>query len=462
MDALPRETLQHIFELACTDGGETGLSLCLVSKSLHAIARTTRFNSVTLAASPRRLQLFITHFGRERDPARGYTARVRHLHVTFPHIPRNHTEKVFVRARGHVARARSLSPPRRVVEGKPLPGAAAGGSAESQVAPTAPSSSTNPIASASPMAGSTAAPSVITQVEMSTPFNGYANDVPIDPTETAEYLEAAQTLFRIVMPDLVTLVLQCGFTSGGILRLPFINGPFPKLREATFVGVGDSHSWFMGGAETMHKPLFPALTHLSLLVPADRRMNLPFSFWPEHAPRVTHLNVSHASYVETLKQLAAAVGVPVRPEPDQLMDWFAGSGPATPLGSLPQEEHPLTPTYPSVRYLLVQPSPGPIGAICGRPWTKHRRRVRVLKRMVESCLDVGVKAATAEAPTELLYTSHYERARWSWLQRIDEDGDWAGFWGWIAGFKDDEGTRPLQAESTSLSPSVLLTPSVNP
>ncbi|EIW62616.1 uncharacterized protein TRAVEDRAFT_42965 [Trametes versicolor FP-101664 SS1] len=86
MDTLPLETLQHIFELACTDGGRTGNSLSLVSKGIRAAVRTTRFHSIALIASPRRLQSFIDLYRRECDPARGDRPRIQHMHVAFPYI----------------------------------------------------------------------------------------------------------------------------------------------------------------------------------------------------------------------------------------------------------------------------------------------------------------------------------------------------------------------------------------
>ncbi len=48
MDLLPLEILHHIFLLACSDGGRTGLSLSLVSRSYNDIARPVRYNSVAI------------------------------------------------------------------------------------------------------------------------------------------------------------------------------------------------------------------------------------------------------------------------------------------------------------------------------------------------------------------------------------------------------------------------------
>lgn len=48
MDTLPVEILHHIFLLTCSDGGRTGASLSLVSRSYRNIARPVRYNSVAL------------------------------------------------------------------------------------------------------------------------------------------------------------------------------------------------------------------------------------------------------------------------------------------------------------------------------------------------------------------------------------------------------------------------------
>ncbi|KAI0334674.1 hypothetical protein GY45DRAFT_1431532 [Cubamyces sp. BRFM 1775] len=48
LETLPFELLEHIFCLACADGGRTACSLSLVSKHIRAISRSTRFHSVSL------------------------------------------------------------------------------------------------------------------------------------------------------------------------------------------------------------------------------------------------------------------------------------------------------------------------------------------------------------------------------------------------------------------------------
>ncbi|KAI9064140.1 hypothetical protein FKP32DRAFT_1591551 [Trametes sanguinea] len=85
----PLEILQHIFELACTDGGFTGCSLACTSKAVRAAARATRFHSVIIDASPQRLQTFLALHTRQRStsPPESDGSRVRHLHITLPCVP---------------------------------------------------------------------------------------------------------------------------------------------------------------------------------------------------------------------------------------------------------------------------------------------------------------------------------------------------------------------------------------
>ena len=50
MNKLALETLQQIFQQACADGGYTGCSLSLTSKSIRIAARSVRFHSVSLTS----------------------------------------------------------------------------------------------------------------------------------------------------------------------------------------------------------------------------------------------------------------------------------------------------------------------------------------------------------------------------------------------------------------------------
>ncbi|KAI0832907.1 hypothetical protein BC628DRAFT_364598 [Trametes gibbosa] len=88
MDSLPFETLEHIFELACVDGGHTGCSLSLTSKAIRAASRTTRFYSVALDLripadhTPGLLRVFLSLYEQHSQTTCGDRSRIRHLHMT--------------------------------------------------------------------------------------------------------------------------------------------------------------------------------------------------------------------------------------------------------------------------------------------------------------------------------------------------------------------------------------------
>ena len=69
LEYLPPELLQQIFTYACTDGGNTGRSLSLVSRYISAVVRPFRFQSVALT-SLRQIKLFLACLKRERAHTR--------------------------------------------------------------------------------------------------------------------------------------------------------------------------------------------------------------------------------------------------------------------------------------------------------------------------------------------------------------------------------------------------------
>ncbi|KAI0642166.1 hypothetical protein C8Q79DRAFT_1013465 [Trametes meyenii] len=87
MDTLPLETKQQIFALACTDGGSTGNSLSLTSKSIREASRTSRFHTVYLIADHVRLEAFVALYDRELKKDRGDKPHIRHLFIKFCRTP---------------------------------------------------------------------------------------------------------------------------------------------------------------------------------------------------------------------------------------------------------------------------------------------------------------------------------------------------------------------------------------
>ncbi|PIL37519.1 hypothetical protein GSI_01213 [Ganoderma sinense ZZ0214-1] len=83
LDQLPAELLHEIFLDACTDGGSTGCSLALVSRSVRVHSRAARFHSVTLASgSNRKVRCFLRELDKATSVAAAEgsaTPKVRHL-----------------------------------------------------------------------------------------------------------------------------------------------------------------------------------------------------------------------------------------------------------------------------------------------------------------------------------------------------------------------------------------------
>ncbi|RDX55411.1 hypothetical protein OH76DRAFT_738788 [Lentinus brumalis] len=82
MENLAPEMLHEIYTLACIDGGITGCSLSLVSKSIRVTSRSARFHSVAISGTSRQLAAFLSCCNKERaaaEAADGYKPIVKHL-----------------------------------------------------------------------------------------------------------------------------------------------------------------------------------------------------------------------------------------------------------------------------------------------------------------------------------------------------------------------------------------------
>ncbi|EIW63209.1 uncharacterized protein TRAVEDRAFT_43513 [Trametes versicolor FP-101664 SS1] len=473
MDTLPLETLEQIFELACTDGGYTGHSLSLVSKGIRAAARTSRFHSVSLIASPHRLQLFVALYKRECDPAHGDKPRIQHLYVAFPvtdlEFEARNTDGAAVS--WPLAHFRSLEPapsplaygnlyfsdPLVIVPLQPR---------QHNVRPSIWKKSTLAISRYCAAAmqklrrrsASRRDHQATLPYRLSIPAANFSK--PLGPATYEEYLSEAQSLFRLVAPDLVTLVVQAGFSygGGGALNLPIFESPLPTLLEATFVGLEDPSTLIPSNIDpSKSQPLFPTMTHL-YLAPAFHRSSggVCLPLWFTHAPCVTHLGMSRAD--DYLRDIASAVGLRVEPEQPHGMLNNNGWQPGAP------SELIVTPgvsAYPSVRYLLVQPGPGPFDytcGCCGIAWANHHHRMDVLRQIERSCESMGIAAVEAGAPREGSFYSYYRQARRRWLERMhdsrDEAGGWSGSGTSVSRLDSREG-NPGDTPSPSSSSSVV-------
>ncbi|RPD67418.1 hypothetical protein L227DRAFT_569561 [Lentinus tigrinus ALCF2SS1-6] len=85
METLPLETLHHIFLFACSDGGSTGISLSLVSRSYRDIVRPVRYNSVALIGYTN-IGTFLRCYRNDRaalqSPEQDIAPIIRHLLLT--------------------------------------------------------------------------------------------------------------------------------------------------------------------------------------------------------------------------------------------------------------------------------------------------------------------------------------------------------------------------------------------
>ncbi|TBU50263.1 hypothetical protein BD309DRAFT_498620 [Dichomitus squalens] len=83
LDKLAVELLTLVSFFACTDGGQTGCSLALVSKRINYASRPARFYSVQLLDSPTQIEKFLQSYQQQQARATDNIPRVRHLCLSF-------------------------------------------------------------------------------------------------------------------------------------------------------------------------------------------------------------------------------------------------------------------------------------------------------------------------------------------------------------------------------------------
>ena len=246
MDKLAVELITLISVYACTDGGQTGCALSLVSKRIRAASRPARFFTVGLVNGPAQIEQFLECFQAERARATDALPRVRHLCLSL--IGKGidtsgHQPAPFVPASQPKSRAEFLAAMQRRA-----------------------------------------------QHWRSTQDN-YDD----------QYNRVVPGLIRAVAPDILTWALiQAQWRSSTIVRCCF-----PNLRDLIVVG-GDPSFLpfeFMPGG----RPLYPALRHLQhVLAFVGRDVN--FIQWAQHAPNLTNLFVLRLDHsprvtVDTLDQV---------------------------------------------------------------------------------------------------------------------------------------------------------------
>ncbi|EIW62844.1 uncharacterized protein TRAVEDRAFT_69076 [Trametes versicolor FP-101664 SS1] len=413
MNSLPLETLQRIFELACTDGGRTGNSLSLTSKGVRSAARTARFRSVILNVNHRPLQSFMALYERECDPALGDKLRIQHLYLTFPSIGGTGT-------RPRNASRRSLSPSSRREHSLSYESAHSSSPARSQSRPRSRHRTISRTASsediAPPSDGLETEDGDIYVCEW--PSRGRQRTP--DTIASPGYLAAVRTLFRLSAPDLQTLAIKSGDSFGGQLELPCIEQPLPNLRELALVDVREPRALFAEG--TSGAPLFPHLTHLHIV--SDFTVSdLAFPMWAAHAPRLTHLRVTGVTSGH-VPQLAQAVGIMLlEHHPPVIVDIPGSYNPPSP----PPPPRPRT--NPRVRELVMQPCPAPRGGLCGNPMIEHDEMVDDLQQIERECRGSGIRVAVLLPTNDADGREDVaEQAQEDWVERIHPGGDATGCW----------------------------------
>lgn len=80
------------------------------------------------------------------------------------------------------------------------------------------------------------------------------------------------------------------------------------------------------------------------------------------------------------------------------------------------------PTYPSVHYLVLEPSPGCIGTAGGNDQERYGEQIERLRQMEFRCMEMGVGAVEVEHPLGGRFHDYCERARLQWLKRLGRQG----------------------------------------
>ncbi|KAL1945976.1 hypothetical protein VTO73DRAFT_1978 [Trametes versicolor] len=383
MHVLPLEILHQIFSLICDDGGYTGCSLSRTSKVIRAASWAARFHTVSLIAYPSRLESFTALYERACDPRLGTTPKVTHLHLTIP-------SNAALIARGGVARVLVSVFPRMERSRTPSPlssDAESGSDGESSV-------------------------------------HQHADDAhkPQRISYTPSYTAAARALVRLVAPHLETLVLQYGFAAAerDAKPLPFIDRPFPRLRELTVLGLHRLREVLVHGEDLEGVPvLFPAVTRLHLV-----RKDL--WLWPyddlalleTHAPNVTHLRCTCFSSLGGRMMASLALGLV------SSLSVMLGASLAASLGIARDPADDLAPGdeferpgYANLRHIILQPDIPPAPS--------HQSVIQEsIEHLEGACRLRGVDLTLLEAGPETF--DEWSRRVWDeWKERLDGgEGCW--------------------------------------
>ncbi|KAI0708206.1 hypothetical protein C8T65DRAFT_650397 [Cerioporus squamosus] len=242
-------------------------------------------------------------------------------------------------------------------------------------------------------------------------------DPNADDSEAQSYAQVVK-LLHLVADDLVSLVLP------SILMMPsptrsvqLTDRPFPSLRSLIVNVPSDK------GTSALATPvvaiLFPALTHMHIVMSSHSSARAPFSAWNTHGPGVTHLRISFCPLIGiNLKDIRCLLGTLPH------LHWMGGHpGPVNPP--------PAMRAWPSVRHIAIQPVPPGPKPTC-RPMGPLYRDLRSeLSWTVEEANREGIfeSARVLDARPSGLKRSSKEwhaavRDAWDMVVTSGVDSDW--------------------------------------
>ncbi|KAI0753054.1 hypothetical protein C8Q80DRAFT_1149671 [Daedaleopsis nitida] len=167
-------------------------------------------------------------------------------------------------------------------------------------------------------------------------------------------------LFRLIAQDVRSLVIDTPAGSGPA-ALPMMFYPFPAMRRVTFVGLAGlcsllpredltadvrSDSPRLASLSPRHHshPLFPATTHVRVIIPpSGSSAALDLYALAHHTPRATHLHVANMDPSAPSFEFLTALAKTLEPLP------------AVSDTGLVAEER----AWPNIRNIILQPSPPP-------------------------------------------------------------------------------------------------------
>ncbi|KAH9888880.1 hypothetical protein C8Q73DRAFT_169936 [Cubamyces lactineus] len=233
--------------------------------------------------------------------------------------------------------------------------------------------------------------------------------------EVPQWHEGLRDLFRDVAKDLRSLLISVDSERAHALQPSWsiFDCPFPVLQDATAVALSDIAVLI---DKSTADPIFPAATHIHLVATARMSFSLNLSPWLAHAPRSTHLRISHINYWDRgiPKDFEHALGFSLPPRPDPAMQSVRRTH--TKLSKPPR---PIT--HPHLRYIALQPMAAPApGGWCGTGLSAYRAFMTWLDRLAtyKGLVDLEVVSVRPFAH-QVSHAQWRNLATQKWLDRMN-------------------------------------------